>query len=164
MFISYIICFLLFFFFPSPFSSPYKALPPETRCYCLVVTHHSMEHPVLPFLEPTKTWKLTCISRRNFWVASCLTQVLHLQEQVLPLREISNASLPRVNLQQSQRSAPHPVLSSTLKLAQGDSSSHCTLTVAGHCCSAGGRGQCTISAATQTHWKKKGYSACHSDV
>lgn len=68
-----------------------------------------MEHPVPQFLEvPTKTWKLTCIRTRNFPVASCLTPVLHLQEEVLPLSEVSKASLPRVNLQQSQRPAPHP--------------------------------------------------------
>lgn len=52
---------------------------------------------------------------------------------MLPLAEISKASLPRVNLQQSQRPAPHPVQSSTLQLPHGASSSHCTPTVAGHC-------------------------------
>lgn len=133
-----------------------------------MVTHHGMERSVPQLLEePTKTGKLICITRRNFSVASCLTQVLDLQEQVLPLGEISKASLPRLTFQQSQRSTPHPLMSCTLQLPQGDSSSHCppsSYLVAGQCCSAGGRGPCTISAAMQMHPKETGYSACHSDV
>lgn len=127
-----------------------------------------MEHSVPQLLEePTKPWKLIRITRRNVSVASCLTQVLDLQEHVLPLGEITKASLPRLTFQQRQRSTPHPLMSCTLQLPQGDSSSHCppsSSLVAGQCCSAGGRGPCTISAAMQMHPKETGYSACHSDV
>lgn len=111
------------FFFSLSLSPPLCSLPkaPPPEMLLLSGKHYSMEYPVPQLLEaPTKTWKLICISRRNVSAASCLTQMLHLQEQVLPLGEISKASLPRVNLRQSQRSAPHPVISCTLHLPQGE--------------------------------------------
>lgn len=173
MFASYILWFLFFFSFS--LSLPFKA-PPEVRWYCLVVTHHSMEHPVPQFLEePTRTnMKLICIGRRNFSVASCFTQVPHLQEQVFPLEEISQASLPRVNLQQSQRSTPEPAMSFTSQLPQG--SSHCpraaAQTGAAHCCPAGApsvlQHKCTQRKSDTQHairmFKRWQNNAVHTEV
>lgn len=164
-------------FLPS-FCPPEITASTEIRHCWLVVTHHSTNHTAPQLLEKRPKTGNYYISRRNFSVASCLRQVLDLQEEVLPQGQIGTGFLSLLNLQplQSQRSTPCTVMRCTMQLPSVrqqlplpielllEKWNKTPSMVANYCCSADRRANAQWpSAATQMHTKRTRYSAYHED-
>ena len=137
-----------------------------------------MNHTAPQLLQERPITGNNYISRSNFSAASCLRQVLDLQEHVLPQGQTGKGSLPLVNLQphQSQRSTPRTLMSYTMQLPSVrqqlplpiefllEKWSKTPSAVANYCCSADRRGNAQWqSAATQMHTKETRHSAYQED-